>query len=202
MTSPALWYANRGTGVVLLALFTITLLFGLLSTRQGRASRLWPRFMTQDVHRYLSLLTSVLLATHVLTAVLDEYVDIRWWQALVPVGGAYRPIFLGLGAIALDATLAVVLTSLARRRIPLRAWRAVHLLAYAGWLAAIGHTWGIGTDVSTPWLRGVVAGSVALVLTAAGLRVLTVDWDDDPRPARPRAASVGPGTTGQDRRTA
>ena len=40
---------------------------------------------------------------HVVTAVVDTYVDIRWWQAFVPwVGASYMPLWLGLGTVALD----------------------------------------------------------------------------------------------------
>jgi sulfoxide reductase heme-binding subunit YedZ len=174
MTSPLLWFANRGTGVVLLALLTVTLLIGILSSRPGRESRWWPRFATQEVHRYLALLTILLLAAHVATAVLDEYVDIRWWHALAPIGGTYRPVFLGLGALSLDLIVALALTSLVRHRMPGRAWRAVHLLSYAAWLAAVVHTWGIGTDVGTVWLRAEVAASVGVVAAATTARVLGV----------------------------
>ena len=39
----------------------------------------------------------MLLALHVTTAVVDTYVDIRWWQAVLPwVGSTYLPLWLGL----------------------------------------------------------------------------------------------------------
>ena len=55
MTSPLLWYLNRGTGVVLLVLFTATVVLGVLAT--GRSTTpLWPRFVTQGLHRSLAAL--------------------------------------------------------------------------------------------------------------------------------------------------
>ena len=69
-------------------------------------------FATQSTHRGLSLVSTILLAAHVVTAVVDEYVDIRWWQAFVPFGGTYRPLYLGLGTLALDLVVAIGLTSL------------------------------------------------------------------------------------------
>lgn len=169
MTGPVLWYLNRGTGLVLLVVFTLTLVLGVLST--GRGGRIWPRFATQATHRGLSLLTTLLLAGHAVTAVVDEFVDIRWWQALVPFGGSYRPLYLGLGALALDLTVAVGLTSLLRKRLGERAWRLVHLTSYLAWGAAVVHTLGIGTDAATPLGRPVVLACVGALLLAAALRL-------------------------------
>ena len=148
--SAVLWYLNRATGSVLLVLLTMTLVLGILATF-GRAGRGVPRFLTQAFHRNLSLITVVMLAVHVLTAVLDTFVDIAWWQAVVPFGGTYKPVWLGLGALALDLMGVVVLTSLVRARIGHRGWRAVHLLGYVAWTSAVIHGIGIGTDSHTGW---------------------------------------------------
>ena len=98
---PILWYLNRGTGVVVLVLLTH---HDRARHRRPRrpAGRGLPRFVTQALHRNLALLSVVLLAAHVVSAVVDEYVDIRWWQAFVPFGATYEPLWLGLGAVALD----------------------------------------------------------------------------------------------------
>ena len=67
---------------------------------------------------------------------LDSFAPIRLLDAVVPFAGVYRPLWLGLGALAFDGLLAVVVTSLVRRRLGLRAWRAVHWVAYACWPVA------------------------------------------------------------------
>ncbi|MGZ4444534.1 MAG: ferric reductase-like transmembrane domain-containing protein [Nocardioidaceae bacterium] len=175
MTSPLLWFANRGTGVVLLLLLTLTALLGVLATR-GHAGRGVPRFLTQSLHRNLSLVAVGLLVAHVGSAVLDEYVDIRWWQALVPVGATYRPLWLELGTLALDVVVVVAATSLLRHRLPHRAWRAVHVLAYLAFAAALAHGVGIGTDASSPWGRRVSIGCAGAVALAAGLRLAALAW--------------------------
>lgn len=174
MDGPLLWFANRGTGVVVLLLLTVTSGLGVLSTHGG-VGRRWPRFLTQSLHRNVSLLAAATLAVHVTTAVVDEYVDIRWWQAFIPVGATYMPLWLGLGTVALDLTLAVLLTSLLRHRMAHRPWRAVHTLAYASWAFAVAHGLGIGTDASTPWGRWVSLACAAAVICAAAGRVVALD---------------------------
>src|SRR4051794_5231456 len=135
---PLLWYVNRSTGLVLLVLLTLTTALGVLSARRAPGpGGAVPRFVPQAVHRSLGLLSLLLLAVHIASAVLDEYVDIRWWHALAPAGLQYRPVWLGLGVVASDVLLAAVLSSLVRVRLRHRHWRAVHLTTYAAWGAAV-----------------------------------------------------------------
>ena len=167
---PMLWYLNRGSGVALLLVLTATLCLGILSARAGR-SRLVPRFVGQQLHRNLGVLALVLVVGHVATAVADTYVDIRWWQAVSPVGATYKPLWLGLGSLAFDVMLLVVLTSLLRHRMGQRSWHAVHVLGYLSWPLAVVHSVGIGTDASSSWGRQVGLGCVAAVAAVSLIRV-------------------------------
>ncbi|MEP7091639.1 MAG: ferric reductase-like transmembrane domain-containing protein [Nocardioidaceae bacterium] len=168
---PLLWYLNRSTGVTLMVLLTLTTALGILSAREGRR-RLVPGIVTQGLHRNLALFSLVLLLAHVATAVTDTFVDIRWWQAVSPVGATYKPFWLGAGSLALDVMLLIVVTSLLRDRIPHRLWRAVHWLSYLAWASAMVHGAGIGTDQPTAWGRWTGIGCLAAVAAAAALRVV------------------------------
>ncbi len=182
MTSPLLWYLNRGTGIVLVVVFSLTVVLGVLAT--GRAvSPWWPRFVTQGLHRGLSAVSVLLLLAHAVVAVVDEFVDIRWWQAVVPFGATYQPFWLALGTIALDLTAVVIATSLARTRLPHRLWFLVHLTTYLAWVAGVSHGLGIGTDARVGWSMAITAACVGLVVLAALARVVAV--------LRGRARSTG-----------
>ena len=176
MTDPILWFLGRGTGVVLLALFTATTVLGVLSTRRA-FHPLWPRFVTQELHRALSGVSVVVLGGHVAAAVVDEYVDIRWWQAILPFGATYKPVYLSLGALALDLLVLVVLTSLVRGRLPERTWRVVHRAAYASWAVAVVHGVGMGTDAVSAWFVWLTVTCVALVAVATVARVVAAVID-------------------------
>ncbi len=173
MNSPNLWFANRGSGVVLLAVLTFSTLLGVLSTSRA-GSRAWPRFLTQGLHRNVALLAVVLTVVHAATAVVDEYVDIRWWQAVVPFGATYKPLWLSLGTIAFDLMIAVALTSLLRRRMRHGLWRAIHLMAYVTFTLGVVHGLGIGTDASEPWSVAVTLACVGSVLLAVVARLVTL----------------------------
>ena len=167
-----LWYLSRGTGAVTLLLLTATVVLGIAGTLRWRPAAAVPRFLVDGLHRNLSLLVVVLLAAHVLTAVLDPFAHIRVLDAVVPLAASYRPLWLGLGALALDLLIALVVTSLVRARLGLRAWKAVHWVAYACWPVALLHGLGTGTDASAPWLQALSVLCVAAVAGAVATRLV------------------------------
>jgi predicted ferric reductase len=169
---PALWYATRATGLVTLLLLTASVLLGLLTT--GRfASASWPRFLTVGLHRNLSLLVVVFLALHVGTTVTDTFVSIPLTAAFVPFTSSYKTFWLGLGAVALDLLIALVVTSLVRNRLGLRAWRRVHWAAYVCWPVALAHGLGAGTDRATIWVFTLTIGCATLVAGVATWRFVS-----------------------------
>lgn len=167
---PLLWFLNRGTGVALLVVLSLSLTLGMLGAG-GRAGGLVPAFVPQRLHRNLSLLGLALAVGHAMTAVLDGFVDIRWWQALSPWGASYQPLWLGLGSTAFDLMLVVVATTALKSRLSARAWHRVHLLGYAAWPVAMVHGAGIGTDAAAPWARWLALGCAVLVLAALAVRL-------------------------------
>jgi predicted ferric reductase len=165
--SKALWYLARGTGLVTLILLTGTVLLGIVGANRW-SSRRWPRFVTAGLHKNLSLLAVAFLAVHIVTVVTDSFVSISWLNAFVPFTGTYRPMWLGFGAVAGDLLIALIITSLARRHIGYRVWRAVHWLAYACWPTALVHGLTIGSDRHRTWALGVSYACIAAV-AAAGI---------------------------------
>ena len=161
----------RGSGVVTVVFLTVSVLLGILTSFRW-SSENWPRFVVEFVHRNVSLLVLVFLAIHVVTVLADAFAPIRVIDVFVPFISAYRPIWLGLGALALDLLLALLVTSLLRHRIGYASWRFVHWLAYVCWPVAIVHGLGTGTDVNSGLVYGLTAACVVAVLVAAGLRIL------------------------------
>jgi len=167
---PGLWYATRAAGLVVMLLLTASLLLGLLTA--GRfSSPAWPRFLTQGLHRNISLLALVFLTVHVGTTVIDTYTSISLTAAFVPFTSSYHRFWLGLGAIAADLLLALLATSLARHRLGHRAWRLTHWLGYACWPVAIAHGVGIGTDRHSTWVLGLTICCAVLVVAAGAWRL-------------------------------
>lgn len=183
-----LWYLTRGTGLVTLVLLTASVVLGIVQVRRWAPAGS-PRFVLVMLHRSTSLMVLALLAVHVVTAVLDGFAPIRVIDAVLPFAGRYRPLWLGLGALALDLLVAVTVTSLVRHRLGLRAWRGVHWLAYACWPIALVHGWGTGSDAHTGWMLLTTLGCAAAVAVAGAWR-LAGGW---PGHLRVRSAAAGTG---------
>jgi len=168
LSESSYWYLSRASGFVSLALFTASVVLGLLTA--GRvSSAVWPRFVTQGLHRSVSLTTVAFLLVHVVSIVLDQFVDIGLLATVVPFVSGYRPLWVGLGAIVFDIILLLIITSVLRVRMKHHTWRWVHWLAYLGWPIALAHTVGIGTD--RLWVVVVVTVSLLAVLAAGAVRL-------------------------------
>jgi methionine sulfoxide reductase heme-binding subunit len=164
-----LWYIARATGVVALVLLTITVSLGLANAARLHTTRI-PRFVIHSVHRNASLLSVVFVTLHVATVILDGYVSIPVWTAVIPFTSSYKAVWLAFGTVSVDLLLAVMVTSLLRRRIGQKAWRTVHWLAYLSWPDAVVHSIGIGTDSGSTWMLAITGTCIALVLGALAVR--------------------------------
>jgi predicted ferric reductase len=182
----AYWYLTRSTGTTALILLTLSLVLGVIDVQRYTSPRM-PRFVVDGMHRTVSLLAVVFLVVHILTAALDSFASVPLTDAIVPFVGSYRPFWLGLGAASFDLMLAVVITSLVRRRLGYRAWRATHWLAYASWPIALLHTLGTGSDVKSGWMIAISGGCLAAVLFAVVVRV-AAGW---PRQVGVRGTALG-----------
>ena len=163
----ALWYLGRGTGTVAMILLSVVVVLGI-GGRSGRAVFGLPRFAVTIVHRNAALLSVVFLAIHVVTLLFDPYAQLNLASLVIPFTTAYRPLWMGLGIVASDLVIAIVVTSLLRHRLGVRAWQAVHWLAYLSWPLAMAHSIGAGTDEHQAWLLIIVA-ACGLAVAAAGV---------------------------------
>ncbi|HYZ82182.1 MAG TPA: ferric reductase-like transmembrane domain-containing protein, partial [Solirubrobacteraceae bacterium] len=158
---------------------TAAVVIGVAAIARMRTPGL-PRFIIDGIHRTASLLAVAFLVVHILTAVLDRFASISLPDAVIPFIGSYRPLWLGLGAVAFDLLLAVAITSLLRARMGGSAWRGIHWLAYAAWPIAVVHGFGTGSDVHQTWLVGITAACVVAVLLAVVARVV-IGWPENLR---------------------
>jgi sulfoxide reductase heme-binding subunit YedZ len=168
----SLWYLTRATGLVSLVLLSATVVLGIVSS-VGWTTERWPRFLSTSVHRNISLFCLALIGIHVVTTVADGYVPIGFLDAIIPFRTAYRPLWVGFGALSLDLLLAVAITSGLRRRIGVRAWRGVHWLAYLCWPIALLHGLGSGSDTRLSLALFVNVICVIAVVGAVGWRLIT-----------------------------
>ncbi len=168
----ALWFLTRSSGLVSLALLSATIVLGVVAS-VGWTTQRWPRFLSQNVHRNISLLCIVFVGVHVVSTVADGYVPIGFLDVILPFHSPYRPLYVGLGALGFDLLVAVLITSGLRHRIGFASWRFVHWLAYLCWPIALVHALGTGSDTSLPVVIVTEALCTAAVLGAVAWRILS-----------------------------
>jgi hypothetical protein len=161
------------------------MLLGVTTSTRWRSAR-WPRFLVNGLHRNVTLLALSFVVVHVVTTIADGYAPVGFVDAILPFHSAYRPVWLGLGAVAFDLLLALIVTSLLRARIGFKLWRSLHWLAYASWPVALVHALGTGSDARTLWLQLLAVLCTGSVVAAVLWRVATARGGT----ALVRAASV------------
>jgi methionine sulfoxide reductase heme-binding subunit len=192
--SQGLWLVSRASGLILLVLFSVVMVLGV-ATRTGATTRRWPRFAVAELHRTLSLFAVALLGLHVATAVLDPYVSIGWIAVVLPFTSHYETLAIGAGTLAVDLGGAVLITTLLRRKLGLRTWRAVHYLAYLAWPVAFVHAIRAASyDQHLWWVALTEWGSLAAVATAVLVRLVRrgSPSPDVPSPGPERARHLEP----------
>jgi methionine sulfoxide reductase heme-binding subunit len=172
-SSPLDWYVARAAGIAAYLLVTVSVLLGLTMAGKKTFPR-WPRFVVEDVHRFVGLLVGSFVVIHVLTIAIDAWLPFSIGAIILPLLSRYRPVWVALGIVAAELLLALAFTNHYRNRLPYRVWRRAHYLNFAVWGAATLHGVGSGTDRSAPWALALFALATASVGGALVWRLLRV----------------------------
>jgi DMSO/TMAO reductase YedYZ heme-binding membrane subunit len=154
------------SGVFALIALTAAVAAGLIATDRIVMTPAG-RVVSQSVHRALSLAATGFLATHILLEVLAH--RSRPIDAVAPFLAPGRTLYLGLGTLASDLVLLILVTGVARRRFAAgwpSAWRVLHVTAYLAWPLAIVHGLLAGRQAKpyVDWSYGACLAAVALAL--------------------------------------
>jgi len=152
LASHAWWLASRASGLIALALITISVALGLaLSGRVTRRPGL-PKTLNA-IHEQTALTALVAIAVHGLTLLGDPWLNPGVGGIALPFSMAFKPLWTGLGIVGGYMAAILGLSFYIRRRIGPRLWRKAHRLMIVVYALAVAHTVGAGTDASTPWMR-------------------------------------------------
>lgn len=152
LASHAWWLASRASGIIALALITISVALGLaLSGRVTRRPGL-PKALNA-IHEQTALTALVAIAVHGLTLLGDPWLNPGVGGISLPFTMAFKPLWTGLGIVGGYMAAILGLSFYIRRRIGPRLWRKAHRLMIVVYGLAVAHTVGAGTDASTPWMR-------------------------------------------------
>ncbi len=161
-TSTIPWYVARAGGLTAFLMLTLSVLVGVgLSGRPTLP--LWPRFAIEDVHRFLGLLAGAFVVVHVASIAFDSYVTFPLLAFLVPGESGYKTVGVAFGVVGMELLVALAVSNRLRARLPRRAWRTFHGVAFLVWAAALVHGLTTGTDAGAIWALPFFVGSGASV---------------------------------------
>jgi len=166
MTPELTWVLLRATGLVALVALTLSVAAGIAGPAVTPPG---VRGVLVASHRALAVTGLGLTAAHVVLAVLDTWVDVPAVAAVLPGASAWKPVWIGVGAVAVDLLLVVAISSAVRGRGP-RAWWMLHALTYPAWLLATAHAVAVGTDASAHPFHVASVTGIALVAIATAAR--------------------------------
>jgi sulfoxide reductase heme-binding subunit YedZ len=123
-------------------------------------------------------------------------------EVVVPFMGPYRPLWVGIGQIAMGLTIVVLVSFYVRKRIGQKTWRRVHYLSFLAFVAATVHGLMAGTDSQSTWaLAGYILATSIVVLLLA-YRIATSVAARRRQGASPAAASPAAAAPGSANRSA
>jgi DMSO/TMAO reductase YedYZ heme-binding membrane subunit len=126
------------------------------------------RVFVQSAHRAASFGAVAFLIIHIITEILAQRVHVL--DAVIPFLSPFRTFYIGLGTIASDLIILLVITGILRGRFNASAkawrWRAIHYTAYLSFVFGVWHGL-LGGRPGKPyvdWSYGFVIAFVALGL--------------------------------------
>jgi methionine sulfoxide reductase heme-binding subunit len=163
------WLASRASGLVALALVTLSVGVGLAMAGKAFRRPGLPRKL-MALHEHAALGGLIAIAVHGITLLGDRWLDAGPAGIAVPFVMDYRPVYTGLGIVAAYLAAALGLSFYARKRIGAKLWRKLHRATIAVYVLAVIHTLGAGSDVG--WVRPAMLITGAPILYLLTLRVV------------------------------
>lgn len=157
------WNVARAGGFTAYILLTLAVIAGLALSTQFQSPARWPRLLNNELHNFLTLLSTLFLGLHVLAVWVDPFTNFNWSEMLIPLASHYRPIWMALGIVGLYLGFAIGLSTWIRPRIGYKWWRRLHILTLGIFILATIHGLGTGSDTQTPWALGLYIVSSVLV---------------------------------------
>jgi sulfoxide reductase heme-binding subunit YedZ len=157
------WLVSRASGIVALALISLSVLVGLAMAAKVLRRPSLKRYGAR-LHEHLALTALTAIAIHGLSLLGDHWLKPGWRGITIPFLLSYRPGFTGAGIIAGYLALLLGPSFHLRRRIGARRWRKLHRATVIVWLLSVIHALGAGSDGGNPWLRAVALAPLAPIV--------------------------------------
>jgi DMSO/TMAO reductase YedYZ heme-binding membrane subunit len=165
------WYATRITALLSYLALSASTVYGLLlSTRL--LDRVTHRPVSFTLHQDLAGIGVALGLVHAAVLLIDRSVPYTPVEVVVPFAGPYRPLWVGMGQLAMGLALLVMLSFYVRKRIGTRAWRTIHHLSFAAFAGATVHGLMAGSDTGADWIYAMYLTLTVVVVFLTTYRIV------------------------------
>lgn len=176
------WYLTRATGIVAAGLAVASLVWGLFFSSRNTGTRRKANWWLA-LHNWLGGLTLAFIVLHVAFSFLDTDTGLRLVDLVVPNSAAGWAI--GWGVVAMWMFVLTVVPSMARirRRLPRKAWHAVHLISIPAVVLSMVHAFQSGSDATQSFFTRGLALLVGIAVYPVTIRLIGVAQRRRPAPA-------------------
>ena len=183
------WYITRASALIAWVLMTLSVVWGiLLSTRVMR--RIDNPAWLQDLHRYLGGMTLIMVVLHMVSLMLDGWLQFSIAETLVPFATDFKPLAVALGIIAFYIVVAVQGSSLMMNILPRGFWKGLHYSSYVALLLVSLHAGWTGTDVGSWWYKVLAIVLIAVATISVLVRIIVGTKTSGTRPHRTSVDAV------------
>ncbi len=172
-TTQTMWYITRAAGLVAYLVLWLSVAWGL-AVSSKILDALLHRSFTYDFHYFLSWLAIGFTALHIVVLMFDKYLPYSLAQILLPFTSTYRPLWVGIGVLALYLMVLVTVTFYLRGRIGMKAFRVIHTLSLVSYLGVTAHSIFSGTDSSLTSVMLLYVGTFLITVFLLGYWVFTI----------------------------
>jgi DMSO/TMAO reductase YedYZ heme-binding membrane subunit len=192
------WYVTRVSALLSYLALSASTIYGLLLSTK-LLDRIAHRPISFTLHQDLAGIGVALALVHAAILMIDRSMPYSPLEVLMPFAGPYRPVWVGVGQIALALAMLVMLSFYVRKRIGTRAWRAIHHLSFLAFAGATAHGLMAGSDTSASWVYAGYLTLMVIVVFLSTYRVAIALDASSPARATPTIAertqaTASPGT--------
>ena len=160
------WILGRSSGITALIMLWAASVLGLLVSHPNSHSWTWMQFVTRlRLHIGFSVFAILITIVHLVSLALDQFVDVGWAGALIPMASNWERIPVTFGVLSFYGMLLVAVTaSLANSAIFRRSWLWLHRISLLFFVMAFGHGMLTGSDTDALFFGYVIAGVFVFIL--------------------------------------
>jgi len=155
------------------------------------------RVMAQAAHRAVSFGALAFLVIHIVTEILAQRSHVI--DAFIPFLSPYRTFYIGLGTIASDLILLIIVSSIWRKRFTAHGkawrWRAIHYSSYLAFVFGVMHGL-LGGRAAKPYVDWSYGFAIALTALAVVVRFLAISLRSKDRMSATHGADRAAGGLG------